>query len=101
MKLAGPIRLALLAVWMAIPVGCATISSKLPIVISAVTDGMMVLDTIEAFVRQFFGKHPAPETQQKVEIAIARARGALSTALRTAHGAEKLDRAEIDAAFTD
>jgi hypothetical protein len=100
-KLAGPFRLALLAVWMAIPGGCATIASKLPAVISAVTDGMMVLDTIEAFIRNYFTKHPAPETQARVDVAIARTRGALSAALRTAHGAEKLDQAQIDAAFAD
>lgn len=93
------LRLALLAVWLAIPAACAPIVAALPAVIAAVCDGMMVLDTIEKFVDHYFVGRPDPAKQQQVAIVLARTRGALNAALRTAEGAEKLDQAKIDEAF--
>lgn len=94
--------MALLAAALALPIaGCARFVSKLPVVISMVTDGTMVLDTIEAFVHKFFEAHPSPEKQQKIGAAIAQARIALHAALRTAHGAEKLNQSKVDEAFAD
>jgi hypothetical protein len=94
--------LALLVALAAAPVsGCAAIVSNLPAVIAAVTDGMMVVDAIEAFVRRFFAASPNPDLQRKVDVAVSKTRSALSAALRISDGAQKLDQAQVDAAFAD
>jgi hypothetical protein len=80
--------------------GCAVVP-YLPTVIAAVTDANMILDGIEKFVERFFAAKPDSVLQAKVEIAVARTRGALNLALRSAQGVEKLDQAQIDAAFVD
>lgn len=81
--------------------GCATVASLLPGVIAAVTDGMMVLDTLELFIKRYFDSRPTAPGRDKLEMFAARARSALNAALRAAHGAEKLDQAQIDAAFAE
>lgn len=81
--------------------GCATISSTLPIIIAAVTDGVMVLDSIQVFADAFFRNKPNEDLEKKVRDGIARSRSALNAALRLAQGAEKLDQAKIDEAFVE
>lgn len=81
--------------------GCATIESKLPAIVAAVTDGVLILDSIEAFAKTYFILHPDNGKQQTVSTAIARAKGALDAALRIVDGYEKIDQAKIDEAFAD
>jgi hypothetical protein len=81
--------------------GCAQVVSHLPSVIAAVTDGMLVIDSIERFIDAFFRQKPSPDLEKKVRDGIARSRSALSAALRLAQGTEKLEQAQIDAAFAD
>jgi hypothetical protein len=98
------LRLALLAVWMAIPmgaVGCAAVLPHLPTVIAAVTDGLMVLDAIESFIDRYFKRNLDADKEAKVRTAISKTRSALNVALRTGQGAEKLNQAQIDEAFKD
>ncbi len=91
--------LALLSVYLAGP-GCAVVP-YLPKVIAAVTDGMMVLDTIEKFIDRYFQSRPNAELQKKADTAIARTRSALDAALRIANGAEHLNQAKVDEAFAE
>lgn len=79
--------------------GCAAVGAALPHIIAAVVDGVQVLDTIYAFVQQFFAKHPDADTQAKVEAALQKCRAALNVALRTAEGADGVANAQTDAAF--
>lgn len=81
--------------------GCAAVMSNLPAVIAAVTDGNLVVDTIEAFANAYFITHPNPEKQKEVSIAIARTKAALDAALRMVHGIEKINQAKVDEAFAD
>lgn len=81
--------------------GCAAFISKLPVVISAVTDGMLVLDTIEAFSHSYFTVHPDAAKSAQVDALIAKSRTALDAALRIANASTELDQAQVDAAFTD
>jgi hypothetical protein len=82
---------------------CATLVTSLPVIIAAVQDGSMVVDTIARFVELYFAKHgdKSPVDPEKVRTAIERTRMALNAALRAAQGAEKLDQAQVDAAFAD
>ncbi len=82
-------------------VGCAAIVSALPAIIAAVTDSVQILDTIEAFVANYFGSHPDPAHQAKVADALAKCRIALNVALRVANGAQAADNAQVDKAFED
>lgn len=83
--------------------GCATVVSKLPVVIGAVTDAMMILDSIEMFIEAYFGRHPEVDEgiQKKTRQAMSRTRSALHVALRIAQGSQNLNQAKIDAAFAD
>jgi hypothetical protein len=81
--------------------GCSMFMSKLPTVISAVTDGMLVLDSIEAFERTYFIAHPDAARETEVEALISKSRTALDAALRAANAAGELDQAQIDAALAD
>lgn len=82
-------------------VGCAAIASALPTVISAVVDGMSIIDQIQHFVDAYFANKPDKEKYEQVAHAIARCRSALNTANRIANGAEKLNQEKVDDAFTD
>ncbi len=86
---------------LAVTPGCATISPLLPTAIVYVQDATLVLETIDTFVKAYFSMTPDPTHEVKVENAIARARSALDAALRIIHGSQKLDDAQIDAAFAD
>ena len=78
-----PIRVILLAAALAVPVAsCAAVVSALPTVIAAVQDGMLVLDAIDSFVANVFKVRPDTDLEKKVDVAIARTRLALDTALR-------------------
>lgn len=93
---------AILATFMLmIEPGCATLAPYLPTAIAWAQDGMIILDQIQRFVDAAFARHPNPELQAKAEKAAARARAALSLALRTASGADKLNQAQLDAAFAE
>jgi hypothetical protein len=83
--------------------GCATVASSLPAVIAAVTDGVMVLDSIADFASRYFDNKSAtdPKMAAKVEAAINRARAALNFALRACQGAEKLSQEQVDEAFAE
>ncbi len=80
---------------------CATVAALLPDVIAAVMDGAQILDAIENFVALYFVQHPDAEAQKKVGEAITKARMALNIALRTAQASDKLNDAQVEAAFVD
>lgn len=83
--------------------GCAAVVSNLPVVIAAVTDAQMIINSIQTFVDAYFARHPDldADTKAKIDHAIGVTQSSLQAALRIAQGAEKLDQAEIDAAFAD
>jgi hypothetical protein len=81
--------------------GCGAALSLLPKVIGGVTEAMLIVDSIESFVDDFFASNPDPQKEAIAQRSIDTARAALTTALRTAHGAENLSKAEADAAFDD
>ena len=81
--------------------GCATVAAALPHIIAAIVDGGAIIDRIADYLAKWFALHPDPIIQPKVELAIAKARKALSAALHAAEGADKLDQAKVDAAFDD
>src|SRR5215471_4321524 len=97
----GALLLATLLFGSIVAPGCATVSSNLPKVITAVSDGMLVLDTIETFINGYFASHPNPAEQVKVNNAIAHTKASLDAALRIASGAENLDQAKVDEAFVE
>lgn len=102
MKITAHVVFALTLMFSAVSgAGCATVASSLPIVIAAVTDGMLVLDSIQMFVDTFFKIKPNQDLEKKIRDGIARSRSALNAALRLAQGAEKLDQAKIDEAFAE
>lgn len=80
---------------------CAAVVSSLPLVIAAVTDGMLVLDSLKPFVDAYFKNRPNEDLEKKVATASARARGALNAALRIAQATDKLNQAKVDEAFAD
>lgn len=98
-------RIALVVALLASPLaagsGCATIAPFLPTVIAAVTDGSLVIDTIDKFVDRYFESRPNPDLQKKVDIAVARTRSALDAALRIASGAQDMNQAKVDEAFLE
>lgn len=79
--------------------GCGAVLSALPIVISAVVEAGMVLDSIERFVDHFFVAVPDTDREQKVRDALEKARIALNVALRTTQGVEELSREDVIKAF--
>lgn len=85
---------------LAVP-ACGGALAVLPDVIAYILDGMQVLDVVAAFVDRYFVQHPNPVAQARVADALAKARNALNVALRSAQGAEKMDNAQVDAAFDD
>ncbi|MES1205011.1 MAG: hypothetical protein ABUS79_03660 [Pseudomonadota bacterium] len=100
LAVAPAFALFLLSAALAAP-GCATVATYLPTVIAAVTDGALVLDTIDKFVDRYFESRPNPDLQKKADIAIARTRSALDAALRIAAGTKDLNEAQVDAAFAE
>jgi hypothetical protein len=84
-------------------VACAPVLSALPTVISAVVDGVQILDMIAQHADLVLAQTNADAaTKAKVHEALARARAALNAALRAAQGAEQagnLDQASAEAAF--
>lgn len=88
-------------VLMTLASGCAALGALLPDVITYVTDGTAIIDTIASFLNTFFLAHPDPVAQAEVGRAIVKVRAALTTLLRTAQGAKALDDANVDAAFAD
>ena len=91
---------ALVCCFVAAP-SCATIAPFLPTVIAAVTDGALVVDTIDRFVDRYFETRPNPDLQKKIDVATARVRSALDAALRIASGAQHLNQAKVDEAFAE
>jgi hypothetical protein len=81
--------------------GCSAIMGNLPAVLAYVQDGQLVLSAIESFANAVFAAGFKPEIKQPVTSAIARAKAALSAALRAGTGVEKLNQADVDAAFVE
>jgi hypothetical protein len=92
---------ALFALSLSVATGCAAVAPYLPTVIAAVTDGALVIDTIDKFVDRYFESRPNADLQKKVDIAVARTRSALDAALRIASGAQHLNQAKVDEAFAE
>lgn len=91
-----------LSSFMVTATGCASVVSSLPMIIAAVQDGMIVVDTIARFADSYFAKHPGGAINpEKVHAAIERSRLALDAALRAAQGVDKLDQAQVDNAFAE
>lgn len=61
----------------------------------------MVVETIARFLETYLAAHPGKVDEAKIRGAVERTRTALNVALRIAQGAEKLDQAQVDAAFAD
>lgn len=80
---------------------CAAVMTHLPMVIAAVTDGSMVLDAVESFVKKSPAVLADEARRAQVETALAAARAALSVALRLAQGVRAMDQAQVDEAFRD
>jgi hypothetical protein len=80
---------------------CAPIMAALPTVIAAVTDAVVILDQIEAFVDAYFARNPDPPKQALAAKAIAKTRASLNTALRTSRGTEELNQERVDQAFAE
>jgi hypothetical protein len=93
--------LALVLGLLTAPCGCASFISKLPVVVAAVTDGMLVLDSIEAFSNVYFAGHPDTAKQAQISSLIAKTRTALDAALRIVNGATSLNQAKVDEAFVE
>jgi hypothetical protein len=81
--------------------GCAAFISKLPVVMAAVTDGMLVVDSIEAFANVYFAGHPDPTKQAQLAGLIAKTRTALDAALRIVNASKDLNQAKVDEAFAE
>jgi hypothetical protein len=92
---------AALALLMAAAPGCATVAAYLPTVIAAVTDGALVVDTIERFADRYFRSRPDAEFQKKVDVAIARTRSALDLILRTAGAADAHNQGDREKALAE
>ena len=98
----GPMKTIALLLALVMPFsGCAAVVSTLPAVIAYATDGMLIISTIESFANQWFQVRPNQDVQKKVGLAISRAKMALDAAVRLASGAEKINQAQIDAAFNE
>lgn len=81
--------------------GCSALFSNLPAVNAAISDGILVLDSIQAFTNAYFAANPNPDKATIVAIAIAKARTALDVAVRLVQGTSSLDQAQVDTAFAD
>jgi hypothetical protein len=78
--------------------------SVLPIlssVIAAITEAGQVLDAIDIAAQRHFANTPNKSLEEEYGLAMSKARLALSAAMRTAKGAEKLDQQKVDQAFAD
>ena len=84
---------------------CAPLLSALPAVIAAVTDGIQIIDMIEAHAGLALDQVKADDpTRKKVHEAITVAKAALNAALRAAQGAEQagaLNQESAEAAFAN
>jgi hypothetical protein len=81
--------------------GCAAIVGNLPTVLAYVQDAQLVVSAIESFVNAVFATGVKPELQKPVAVAIARTKAALSAVLRAGTGVDKLNQADVDAAFKE
>lgn len=82
--------------------GCgANLPSILNEVATDMSDAAQVLDVVRSVVNIFFLSHPNPDTQTKVEQAMAKASLALNAALRATKGVQSLSEKDKDAAFAD
>ncbi len=80
---------------------CAAIYSNLPKVIAYAQDAQLVVGAVESFSHAYFQVSPNPDLEKKVDTAIARARAAIDSAIRTADGAGALQNADLDTAFDE
>lgn len=94
-------KLALIVAFAFAVPACAAVVASLPTIVAAVTDGLMVVDSIKQFVDTYFKVQPNAALESKVEIAITRVRQALHVALRATKGTEKLTQEQVDAAFAE
>lgn len=94
-------KLALIVAFAFAVPACAAVVASLPTIVAAVTDGLMVVDSIKQFVDTYFKVQPNIALEGKVEIAITRVRQALHVALRATKGTEKLTQEQVDAAFAE
>lgn len=81
--------------------GCAALVPVLSKVVAAVTEAGQILDMIDASVRSWFARKPDPELEKDYARAMGAARLALSAALKTTTGVERLSQEDVDAAFAD
>jgi len=81
--------------------GCATLPAALPGILSVITDGILVIDTIKNFIDTYFRAKPNPVLEQQIDTVIARALSALQVALSLTQGVQDIDQAKLDAAFAD
>lgn len=100
---AGPAKLvlaALLGLSLGVS-GCAAVVSQLPNVVAYVQDAELILNTIETAMNGVWANHPDPANQKLVNESIAKVDTALDAVNRIAQGGEKVDQAQLEAAFSD
>ncbi|HEV3059763.1 MAG TPA: hypothetical protein VGY48_16040 [Vicinamibacterales bacterium] len=94
--------LALLSVFMAVPTtSCATLGVAIPIVIAAVQGADLAVNAIESFADGWFAAHPNPTLQNKVSLAIQKAREALAALNALTIGVGDVDQGQLTAAFAN
>ena len=85
----------------AVLTSCHALLAALPEIIAVVTDAMLVLDQIQAFVDRYFKGAPNPPNEATVRDAMARARAALQLVNRAALAAEDIEQKDYDAAIKE
>lgn len=93
--------LALTAALVTTGPGCSALFSNLPTVIAYVQEAQLVVSAIESFANAVFNAGILKEKQKDITVAIARTKAALSGVARVSSGAEKLNQADVDAAFVE
>lgn len=81
--------------------GCSFLASALPAVSEIVSDGSLILSTIEAFISGFFRNHPDPVTQAKYDAAMQKTRLALIAAERALAGVKDITEQDMAGAFAE
>ena len=94
----------IVALCVALP-GCAGWQGKVAPVLSDaaayIADAQQVLDIARAISNLWFLGHPAPESQARVERALADAALTVDAAIKATKGAEEVTAEQLDAAFAD
>lgn len=81
--------------------GCAAFLSELPTMVAAVSDAVLILETIEKFAGTYFTSHPDSTSQTKITAALQKARNALMVAEHALSAADEVNHDQFYAAIKD